>query len=87
MKIKHLASYLPYELNFIDISTNEKYELINLAARKDTIFINGVNLTRDLKLILRPLSDLTKEIEVNGEKFIPYEKMYSIPKNLNLFVR
>jgi hypothetical protein len=26
-----------------------------------------------IKPILRPLSDLTKEIEVNGEKFIPIE--------------
>lgn len=26
---------------------------------------------QDRKLILRPLSDLTKEIEVNGEKFVP----------------
>lgn len=28
------------------------------------------------KPILRPLSDLTKEIEVNGEKFVPLEKLF-----------
>ena len=27
----------------------------------------------DIKLILRPLSDLTKEIEVNGERFVPID--------------
>ena len=30
------------------------------------------------KLILRPLSDLTKEIEHNGEKFVPIAKFYSL---------
>jgi hypothetical protein len=28
----------------------------------------------DIKIILRPLSDLTKEIEVNGERFVPIKK-------------
>lgn len=32
----------------------------------------------ELKLILRPLSDLTKEIEHNGEKFVPNEYMQEI---------
>lgn len=30
---------------------------------------------KDIKPILRPLSDLTKEIEHNGEKFIPIERL------------
>jgi hypothetical protein len=30
---------------------------------------------RDMKIILRPFSDITKEIEVNGEKFVPSEKI------------
>jgi len=29
----------------------------------------------DIKIIVRPLSDLTKEIEVNGEMFVPIEKL------------
>jgi hypothetical protein len=29
----------------------------------------------EIDIVLRPLSDLTKEIEVNGEKFVPYEKI------------
>lgn len=30
----------------------------------------------EIEIILRPLSDLTKEIEHNGEKFYPYEKLH-----------
>lgn len=53
------------------------------------------------KLILRPISDLTKEIEHNGEKFVPIEKVdkggnmelleclnddeFEFPKDLDLF--
>jgi len=29
----------------------------------------------DVNIIARPLSDLTKEIEVNGEKFVPQDKL------------
>lgn len=32
----------------------------------------------DIKPILHPLSDLTKEIEVNGKKFVPYVKLAEI---------
>lgn len=31
----------------------------------------------NVRLLLRPLSDLTKEIEVNGERFVPVEKLYN----------
>ena len=32
----------------------------------------------DIKIIVRPLSDLIKEIEVNGEKFVPFIKLAKI---------
>lgn len=32
----------------------------------------------EVLLILRPLSDLTKEIEHNGEKFVPIERLFEI---------
>lgn len=38
-------------------------------------------LEDDIKPILRPLSDLTKEIEVNGEKFVPYDYFYDDSEN------
>ena len=40
--------------------------------------ITYVNFHRGILPILRPLSDLTKEIEVNGDKFIPVVKLLKI---------
>lgn len=40
---------------------------------------NGLQVhygTDRFKMILRPISDLTKEIELNGKKFIPIEAMF-----------
>ena len=39
-------------------------------------FVNGYELFP----ILRPLSDLTKEIEINGERFVPINKLHPIDK-------
>lgn len=33
---------------------------------------------KEIKLILRPLSDLTREIEVNGEKFVPLTELLKL---------
>lgn len=47
----------------------------------------------EVKPILRPLSDLTEEIEVNGEKFVPIywleDKYYTMPilQDINRFNR
>jgi hypothetical protein len=66
LEIKHLAPYLPYEL---------KYKFNN------TIYYYQHCSTREFdyensKPILRPLSDLTNEIEVNGEKFVPINNIH-----------
>ena len=70
LEIKHLAPYLPYGLNVWLDSPNAsggqgymmELETINLESA----------IQRQAKPLLRPLSDLTKEIEHNGEKFMPY---------------
>ena len=73
LELKHLAPYLPYGLKCID------GELIGISNHIgwSGIFkaIHGSNHIPicGIKPILRPLSDLTKEIEVNGEKFVPIE--------------
>lgn len=81
LEIKHLSPYFDYKLKLRQGKTiGEIYSLSK--------FINGdeyieiftktliINLQlKDVKPILRPLSDLTKEIEVNGEKFVPAEEM------------
>jgi len=68
LELKHLAGYLPYGLKI-------HYELINDRKQLDwELTCDKVYFCLDNqnKPILRPLSDLTKEIEVNGKKFVPY---------------
>lgn len=79
LTIEHLVPYLPYELKMYD-SYNDRIEtLSSLHTKADeciTLFYKNVGHSRrinEVKPILRPLSDLTKEIEFNGEKFVPLE--------------
>ena len=61
LTIKELAPYLPYKILVGDGRT--PFELTEH---------NFTNVYKYIhKLYLRPLSDLIKEIEVNGEKFRP----------------
>lgn len=74
--MKQIAPYLPYNVQievtdtFMDMDTYETIEetyITTLDTRRLDYF------KEDIKLILRPLSDLTKEIEHNGEKFVPID--------------
>lgn len=79
LTLKHLAPYLPYELQMIFESTGGRIiTLIGITKQgKYGIVITsgqgGLWLSQGWKPILRPMSDLTKEIEHNGEKFVPEE--------------
>ena len=61
--------YLPYGIQ-IKETFNEKNEWI-LGKFNYYLFSVGSDIP-----ILRPLSDLTKEIEVDGERFVPLKKFY-----------
>ena len=67
LELKYLASYLPYGLNIKDI--NQDFSLFRG---------NFDQLINDkyLKPVLFPLSSLTKEINFNGETFVPIYKIY-----------
>lgn len=79
LELKHLVGYLPYELKGISkeeylgietikgFSTYGRQSAINIITTIDDIDMEL------FKPILRPLSDLVKEIEVNGDKFVPIE--------------
>ena len=77
LELKYLAPYLPYDLRLYWHSESDpvwhEMDMFNIH--------NVIQYTRDYpedkrwKPILRPLSDLTKEIEINGEKFVPFEKL------------
>ena len=74
LELKHLAPYLPYGLIFHGESCgfNENFYpvmSINDSEYEETSIFTILN--EQWKPILRPLSDLTKEIDVNGEKIIP----------------
>ena len=88
LELRHLAPYLPYRLKYMDWD----YELSTL----DGLDVNGDAFCADsgeidfqlIKPILRPLSDLTKEIEVNGQKFIPIDKLglsYDWSDNISIY--
>lgn len=77
LTIKHLAPYLPYGL-----STEYKLgSVISLIDAKDEVrtkVLTASNVDFVLnfcKPFLRSLSYLTKEIEVNGEKFVPIHRL------------
>ena len=88
LELKHLAPYLPYKLNVVIyegwpaecIKTLMGISFVKIL----TIRVNHYNTTtqaRRFKLILRPLSDSTKEIEVNGKKFVPMVELSKIIHN------
>jgi len=79
LKLKHITSYLPYGIKVI---SNERYEneialitSLNYGLDQDLIMLQGNTKELDffedelekIKPILRPLSDLTKEIKYNLE--------------------
>src|SRR6478736_9984112 len=82
LELKHLAGYLPYGLKGISTEENLGIEIVkgySIYGKNDTICLATNVDDIDLELfkpILRPLSDLTKEIEVNGEKFVPLDELW-----------
>ena len=82
LELKHLIyqNFKPLNVLFKDksidliVSIDFEYGVVSF------LNSNGNRLLKDnsFRLILRPLSDLTKEIEVNGEKFIPIFKIFEI---------
>jgi hypothetical protein len=84
LEIKHLAPYLPYGLK-IQGQTHKSIETL-FGLKGETVFVEYSQSLYawadifDIKPILRPLSDLTKEIEHNGERFVPSER-YNIDKD------
>ena len=84
LEIKHLSAYLPYGLKVKWGA--DTANLVGLV--RDAVILNGEfwmssqkTSIDNIKPILRNLSDLTKEIEVNGEKFVP---MIELAKIANL---
>jgi hypothetical protein len=83
LKLEELAPYLPFKLKcFNQHLPDTKMVVEELIGISNHITWSGIFNARHgsnhipicgIKPILKPLSDLTKEIEVNGEKFVPLE--------------
>jgi len=82
LEIKHLTGYLPYGLKakMNIFGDNQTEVVIEGLSTIGEVELSGIRTTvneffdiSEIKPILRPLSDLTKEIEVNGGKFVPIE--------------
>jgi hypothetical protein len=74
LELKHLVGYLPYNVKVkIERTVYPKWEHIyTLSIKELSEYSHGSFV---LTPILRPLSDLTKEIEVNMEKFVPVDRL------------
>lgn len=77
LELKHLAAYLPYGLKIQGQTHGEIQEMTGL--NSGVVMINhntkGWAIFFDIKPILRPLSDIEKQIDHNGEKFVPMERL------------
>jgi hypothetical protein len=84
LTIEHLAPYLPYGLQIKDYQNNGL--IVKMVSRNKTVSLLGGHEILDvieideLKPILRPLSDLTKEIEHDEESFVPVEMIFGTKK-------
>ena len=91
LEIKDLVSYLPYGLNIKDVKHGSVFEALHFITTPHQDFSlfkgNLDQLINDkyLKPVLFPLSSLTKEITVNGETFVPYDKIKEIYPNTPQF--
>lgn len=79
LELKHLSPYLAYGLQLSVESIWPRFICPLVVANYSADLRNGINplevIQRGAKPILRPLSDLTKEIEHNGERFVPSVKI------------
>lgn len=84
LTLEHLAPYLPYMVNVIfeykpSFKCDPNYfKTENLHPSNISIIGKKTYSVVSSKPILRPLSDLTKEIEHNGVKFVPIVELLKI---------
>ncbi len=77
LELKHIQTY-PLGKDGIKVMNgfNEERIITSIDIELEQVYIQyEAHDLSSFKLILRPLSDLTKEIEHNGEKFKPFEKL------------
>lgn len=95
LELKHWLSYLPYKVKFYDERAEIIWRLLSFDLyggditfyRRFSVDKTSINYLNEdfsfIKPILRPLSDLTKEITHNGETFVPLIKLKNSGTDLN----
>ena len=78
LELKDICGYLPYGLKFLSDYFSTPHEIVSIDLTDNTAdFSNNCGYTNkslgEVKPILRPMSDLTKEITHRGEKFVPID--------------
>lgn len=82
LTIEELSAYLPYKVK-VKLDYYNSYGT-HIIGEKPLTLSNYKIIQGHSKLLLRPLSQLTTEIEVNGEKFVPMEKLYNLFRQTDL---
>lgn len=84
LELKDIAGYTPYGLKVLHdkhIGPDTLFEMWSHPIKDDERVVCGINTRlklEEIKPILRPMSDLTKEITHRGETFVPMVKLASI---------
>ena len=83
LELKHLASYLPYELKGFCTDDLQGVEIMNGLQKISDSCIEVISDKEPMDLvyfkpILFPLSSLTKEITINGESFVPVKNLFEL---------
>ncbi len=76
MKTKYLSHYLPYGLDLKITAENGDEEVVKLTP--ENIEWTQKECPETVDAILRPFSDLTKEIEINGQLITPLLEIAAI---------
>ena len=88
LELKHLAPYLPYGLRFKYSKESLPIEKMDVDAMKMLLAQYGSIFKKVIhKPILRPLSDLTKQMEIDGLKSIPTFELERIYPEFGFAVR
>ena len=77
-KVKYLSAYLPYGVKVTADNWGTTLKLHFDSHRLNCISIFDLMHQKQVKLKLRPISQLTKEIEHKGKKFIPFYALSEI---------
>lgn len=77
LELKHLAPYLPYDLDYWSIDDECVNTLMKISHNGyGNLLINNEHHEDRIKPYLYPLSDLTKEMDIDGVKISAVDELY-----------